>query len=113
MRKPRPPIQFTEKMRKRFMRHVRVSESGCWIWTATRNAKGYGHFFIDGDMYRANRVAFEMATGRYPGALVVCHRCDNPSCVNPEHLWLGTHQDNIRDCHAKGRHPRSLSRRAA
>lgn len=103
MRKPRPPIVVTPKMRKRFARFIRVSDDGCWLWTGNRMAKGYGLFAVEGINHRAHRVSYEMATGQHPGSLFVCHHCDNPSCVNPAHLFLGTAQDNTNDMLAKGR----------
>lgn len=75
----------------------------CWIWTAGRNALGYGSFkFGPRRGQLAHRVSWELAHGA-PGQLHVLHRCDNPPCVNPAHLFLGTHQDNMDDMYAKGR----------
>lgn len=103
-RQPLPPINLTAKDRERFERRIRRTD-GCWLWQGFRNHKGYGHFAIHGRDYKAHRVAFELATGRHPGRLLVCHSCDNPPCVNPAHLWLGTMSDNALDMHAKGRAP--------
>lgn len=67
---------------------------GCWEWLGTRWANGYGRI---GDK-KAHRIAWERANGRpIPTGMLVCHRCDNPPCVNPAHLYLGTHRDNVRD----------------
>ncbi len=76
---------------------------GCWWWTAYRNRDGYGLFSQNGRTRVASRVAWEMSRGPIPVGLVVCHRCDNPSCVRPDHLFLGTHADNARDRDEKGR----------
>jgi len=75
----------------------------CLEWTANRNRLGYGLFQISGKSERAHRVAWEMANGPIPPGLCVLHRCDNPPCVNSEHLFLGTHTDNMHDMFAKGR----------
>lgn len=100
---PRPPIEFTPALKARFDRSTRKTPDGCWEWAGARMNTGYGVFGIRNLSYRAHRVAFEMATGRHPGPLLVCHRCDNPGCVNPGHLWLGTNSENTRDMIRKGR----------
>jgi len=78
--------------------------SGCWLWSGAKTSSGYGSFAMD--RYRtipAHRYAWICAYGSIPDGIDVCHRCDNPLCVNPEHLWLGTHTDNNSDRHRKGR----------
>jgi len=89
----------------------KTSESGCWEWTGAKYRKNYGHFrrFIDGSwvMYKAHRFSYEQFKNggkKLEKHLCVCHTCDNPSCVNPEHLFVGTIQDNINDKVKKGRH---------
>lgn len=76
----------------------------CWTWTGTTTWRGYGSF----DRTGAHRVSYWLATGDEPGPMVVMHRCDNPPCVRPSHLRLGTHQDNMADMKAKGRSHREF-----
>jgi hypothetical protein len=88
----------------RFWRNVdkRCAEE-CWPWMGPTDVDGYGIFKVDRRRKRAHRVAFEMHTGSIDASLLVCHRCDNPCCCNPIHLFQGTNADNVRDRHAKGR----------
>ena len=76
-------------------------DDGCWMWTAGRDGDGYGSYRNK----RAHRVAWQLTRGPIPDGLVVCHSCDNPACVRPDHLFLGTQQDNIQDMLRKGRRP--------
>lgn len=79
-----------------------VTESGCWEWDGSRSTHDYGRFRGE----NATRVMWRITTGEVvPSNLHVCHACDNPPCVNPDHLFLGTRSDNMRDMVAKGRHP--------
>ena len=78
------------------------SMSGCWLWTASLDRKNYGYFKTN-KTEKAHRVSYKLYNGPIPEGLSVCHKCDVPSCVNPDHLWLGTNKDNERDKIAKGR----------
>lgn len=76
---------------------------GCWLWTAGKFRFGHGAFQFNGRTCKAHRIAYELAYGPIPAGMLVCHQCDNPSCVRPDHLWLGTIKDNNNDRHTKGR----------
>lgn len=85
----------------------RPSDDACWVWTGFRDRKGYGQIALDGRRGvhgYTHRVAWELHNGPIPDGLWVLHRCDNPPCCNPAHLFLGTAADNNRDMAAKGRH---------
>ena len=96
----RKPVSMYE----RFMEKVDKT-STCWNWTANTNNKGYGMFSINKAIGKklAHRISFELHGGEIPNGACVLHRCDNPACVNPDHLFLGTHRDNMRDKELKGR----------
>lgn len=89
-------------MRELFNARISVDPDNCWHWVGQKDARGYGIFGHKGRKLLAHRVSFEMASGVVPDG-VVMHKCDNPSCVNPDHLKLGTLRENIQDCVLKGR----------
>jgi hypothetical protein len=95
----------------RFWRHVTFCpNTGCWFWTGAVQRKNYGHMGRGGRREGnviASRFSYEMHHGITPDDLFVCHLCDQPLCVNPDHLFLGTNSENMRDCANKGRINRS------
>lgn len=94
-RQPIPP---------RFWAKVQRPLQGCWPWLAARNKRGYGVLGRrDRGTRLAHRIAWELTRGPIPAGLEVCHHCDNPSCVRPTHLFVGTQSDNIGDAQTKGR----------
>lgn len=99
-------------LEQRFWAKVNKTDSvdDCWEWTAYKNSQGYGQFRKEGrgGQALAHRVSYELNVGSIPDGLLVCHKCDNPSCTNPNHLFLGTVKDNMADKMAKGR-AKSLS----
>jgi len=83
----------------------KVDKSGdCWVWTAATFKGGYGQFRASKTRVSAHRFSYELVKGPIPDGMGVCHTCDNPPCVNPDHLFAGDQGVNLRDCTDKGRH---------
>jgi len=97
---------------ERFWEKVKIgAESDCWEWTghiyhpspANPNKLPYGKFFANSKLFLAHRYSYELHNGPIPPGMSILHKCDNPKCVNPAHLFLGTHADNMQDVYQKGR----------
>jgi len=115
MKKPRAK-RINGSLRDSFMDKFKLDFwTGCWLWTASTDQKGYGHLRHGGKDYKAHRLSYEFHIGPIPEGegfhgTCVMHKCDTPGCVNPEHLTLGSNLDNILDMRAKQRESRGESR---
>ncbi len=99
------PVKVRLPAKERLMQAVSIdTNTGCWNWTLSAFKGGYGAFRIDnGKQVSAHRAAYQLLVGPIPEGIHVLHKCDNPRCVNPYHLWLGTHRENMLDKMNKGR----------
>lgn len=85
---------------------VRSGAYDCWLWTGYKNERGYGVIYSGAPQRRvlkAHRVVYELEKGKIPNGLILCHHCDTPACVNPNHMFVGTHRENVLDMLRKGR----------
>lgn len=99
----RPPVVLVRSIESLRSRCLEVN--GCWVWQGLTRRRGYGRAKVSGERVQGvHRVMYEIVNGPIPKGMLVCHHCDNPPCLNPAHLFLGTPQDNMRDMHEKGRH---------
>lgn len=92
----KPPIE------ERFWSYVQKSAE-CWNWMGAQDGHGYGHLYYHGRMQKAHRIVYQLTYGAIPPKTMVCHHCDNPQCVRPDHLFLGNHTTNALDMASKGR----------
>ena len=102
--------RWANKPPDRFWESVNIDADGdCWEWQLALTKGGYGHLRWGREFVYAHRIAWELSNGLIPEGLCACHKCDNPSCCNPAHLFLGTHQENVLDAIEKGRWTRKLT----
>ena len=99
-------MEITSELKERFNAKWEIDENGCWVWTGAKLPKGYGFIKIPRTRRQiyAHRLSFLISGRTIPEGMNVLHRCDNPACVNPEHLFIGSQKDNLQDMAAKHRH---------
>lgn len=93
---------MNKEQEKRLWSKVKKTSS-CWIWTAGLFPNGYGSISINDKTFKVSRIVYELAFGKFDKKLLVLHKCDNKKCVNPKHLFIGTHKNNMEDMTRKGR----------
>jgi hypothetical protein len=95
----------SQKLEDKFLSHIEKTDY-CWNWKGAISSHGYGSFIVDKKNKMPHRISYELFKGQIPEGLYVCHSCDNIKCVNPDHLFVGTQKDNMKDCINKKRMPK-------
>jgi hypothetical protein len=106
---PREIITPTN-LRKLYSKII-ISKDGCWEWQGARSAKDYGVVSYNKTIYFSHRLFYKLFKGELISGYQICHHCDNPCCVNPDHLFIGTNKDNVQDCIRKGRRSQSFEKK--
>lgn len=101
----RSPLPRNMPIKERLALRSVAQPNGCIIFTGNLNPAGYGRLWVKGRIYYPHRLSYMVNIGPIPAGMCVCHRCDSPPCINPAHLFLGTHADNAADMIQKGRAP--------
>lgn len=96
-------MKLDERYLDRFLSKISIDDSGCWLWMAGKSRAGYGQMRINKKTIYAHRLSYEINKGDIPYGFCILHSCDNPACVNPEHLSIGTQKDNLQDMWRKKR----------
>ena len=109
MRKKHQTEKYLSKFRYRVEKHTKKSKRGCWRWIGPRDPLGYGRVSYWGKAGYTHHAAWILANGSIPEGKHVLHKCDNRGCINPKHLYIGTHQDNINDRELRGRGTNKLT----
>lgn len=99
-----------EHLKKRLLARITKQDNGCWIWQGACRS-GYGAIRVGAKVCQTHRLSYTLFKGNIPDGLLVCHTCDTKKCINPEHLFVGTHKDNMADCVNKGRISRLIPSR--
>ena len=102
---------YDEDAKKKLLDSIKIADSGCWEWQRSRHKQGYGHFPYKRKVMLAHRVSWILYHGILDPNILVLHKCDNPSCVNPDHLFLGTDRDNVLDSISKNRFYRGMKKK--
>jgi len=98
-------MELTEEQSRRFWAKVnKEADNGCWEWTAATSNKGYGQFGVNKIAKSTHRISYIIHKGEIPGGLMICHTCNNPPCINPNHVYAGTSSDNMKQSVREMRH---------